>query len=180
MCRPENFRRSVETINKALGGLKKMDLFEPARIAGNATIEEMIATLAALKAEGHFAHIGLSECSAASLRKAHAVRVHNLRIQFAQLLTHAPVNRSTLSRLSRLKLICGRTRKRPRKSLRRRRSSASLWLPTRTSNEQLDRNITHGNHSLGLSDEASSPVPLRAPRTSTVSSKVLLLSCRIA
>ena len=128
MCRPENLRRSVETINKALGGLKKMDLFEPARIAGNATIEEMITTLAALKAEGHFAHIGLSECSAASLRKAHAVRVYNLRIQFAQILTYAPVNRSTPSRLSRLKLICGRTRKRPKRVGARLRRSCNVSM----------------------------------------------------
>ena len=50
-----------------------MDLFEPARIPDNVPLEDMIKTLAELKNEGHFQHIGLSECSAATLRKAHAV-----------------------------------------------------------------------------------------------------------
>ena len=64
----------METINKALGGIKKMDLFQPARVPDNVTVEEMMQTLKTLKNEGHFAYIGLSECSAATLRKAHAVR----------------------------------------------------------------------------------------------------------
>ena len=50
-----------------------MDLFEMARVADNVTIEEAIASIAALKDEGHFSHIGISECSAATLRKAHSV-----------------------------------------------------------------------------------------------------------
>ena len=72
-CSPENLRRSVTFINEKLGGIKKMDLFEPARIPDNVPLEDMIKTLAELKNEGHFQHIGLSECSAATLRKAHAV-----------------------------------------------------------------------------------------------------------
>ena len=50
-----------------------MDLFEPARIPDNTTVEELVSNLAALKNEGHFSYIGLSECSAATLRKGHAV-----------------------------------------------------------------------------------------------------------
>ncbi|KAI1795748.1 aldo/keto reductase [Ganoderma leucocontextum] len=70
---PENLRRSVTFINEKLGGIKKMDLFEPARVPSNVPLEDMIKTLVDLKNEGHFQHIGLSECSAATLRKAHAV-----------------------------------------------------------------------------------------------------------
>ena len=52
-----------------------MDLFESARVPDNATIEDVIKTLAALKEEGHFKYIGMSECKAETLRRAHAVSV---------------------------------------------------------------------------------------------------------
>ncbi|RPD66272.1 aldo/keto reductase [Lentinus tigrinus ALCF2SS1-7] len=68
-----NLRRSVDTINEKLGGIKKMDLFECARVPGNASIEDVIKTLAKLKDEGKFTHIGMSECSAATLRRGHSV-----------------------------------------------------------------------------------------------------------
>ena len=76
MCRPENLRRSVETINAKLGGIKKMDLFEPARVPDNVSLEDAIKTLGELKNEGHFSYLGMSECSAATLKRAHAVRHH--------------------------------------------------------------------------------------------------------
>ncbi len=72
---PESLRRSVENINAKLGGIKKMDLFETARVADNVPLEDLVKTLAQLKDEGHFQHIGLSEASAATLRRAHAVRL---------------------------------------------------------------------------------------------------------
>lgn len=50
-----------------------MDLFESARIPQNVSLEDMMKTLVGLKKEGHFQHIGLSECGASSLRKAHAI-----------------------------------------------------------------------------------------------------------
>ncbi|TBU23756.1 aldo/keto reductase [Dichomitus squalens] len=58
---------------KKLGGVKKMDLFEPARVPPNVPIEDAIKTLVELKNKGHFQHIRLSECNAATLRRAHAV-----------------------------------------------------------------------------------------------------------
>ena len=70
---PENLRRSVTFINEKLGGIKKMDLFESARVPTNVAVEDMIKALVELKNEGHFQHIGMSECSAATLRRAHAV-----------------------------------------------------------------------------------------------------------
>jgi len=50
-----------------------MDLFECARVDPNIPIEETIALLAQLIKEGKFDHIGLSECSAETLRRAHKV-----------------------------------------------------------------------------------------------------------
>ncbi|KAH9842658.1 aldo/keto reductase [Rhodofomes roseus] len=70
---PENLRRSVDSINAALRGTKKLDLFESARVDHNVPVEESIKALAGLIKEGKFDHIGLSECSAATLRRAHAV-----------------------------------------------------------------------------------------------------------
>ncbi|EIW60012.1 aldo/keto reductase [Trametes versicolor FP-101664 SS1] len=70
---PENLRRSVDKINEVLRGTKRLDLFESARVAANVPLEDAIKTLAQLKSEGKFDHIGMSECSAASLRKANAV-----------------------------------------------------------------------------------------------------------
>ncbi|KAI0328559.1 aldo/keto reductase [Cubamyces sp. BRFM 1775] len=70
---PENLRRSVDAINAALRGTKRMDLFECARVAKNASVEDAIKTLVELKNEGKFDHIGMSECSAASLRRGNAV-----------------------------------------------------------------------------------------------------------
>ncbi|KAJ7153982.1 aldo/keto reductase [Mycena crocata] len=64
---------SVANIQKVLGPIKNLDLFEPARIDRDVPIEDMMQTLATLVKEGKFAHIGLSECNADTLRKAHAV-----------------------------------------------------------------------------------------------------------
>ncbi|KAI0636842.1 aldo/keto reductase [Trametes polyzona] len=70
---PENLRRSVDKINATLRGTKRLDLFESARVAQNVPLEDAIKTLVQLKEEGKFDHIGMSECSAASLRRANAV-----------------------------------------------------------------------------------------------------------
>ncbi|RPD74974.1 aldo/keto reductase [Lentinus tigrinus ALCF2SS1-7] len=70
---PENLRRSIETINAALRGTKKVDLFETARVARNVPLEDALKTLVELKNEGKFDHIGMSECRAETLRKANAI-----------------------------------------------------------------------------------------------------------
>ncbi|KAJ7185494.1 aldo/keto reductase [Mycena filopes] len=72
-CSMENMRKSILTIQAALGPHKKVDLFQPARIDRSMSIEDIMANLVVLHKEGHFAHIGLSECRAATLKKAHAV-----------------------------------------------------------------------------------------------------------
>jgi pyridoxine 4-dehydrogenase len=72
--RPANLRRSVELINEKLRGTKRLDLFESARVDPNVPLEESIKALVELKNEGKLDHIGMSECSADSLRRGHAVR----------------------------------------------------------------------------------------------------------
>lgn len=70
---PEGIRASVETAIKTLGGLKKIDIFECARVDQNVPIETSVQALAELVAEGKIGGIGLSEVSAATIRRAHAV-----------------------------------------------------------------------------------------------------------
>ncbi|KAG8966416.1 hypothetical protein FRC05_002662 [Tulasnella sp. 425] len=70
---PENLQRSVDGINKALDGKKRLDLFECARVDPNIPIEQAMETLKDLVKEGKFDHIGVSEISAESLKKAAAV-----------------------------------------------------------------------------------------------------------
>ena len=50
-----------------------MDLFEMARVPPNVPLEDALKTLVELKNEGHFQHLGMSECSAETLRKANAI-----------------------------------------------------------------------------------------------------------
>ncbi|KAJ4475004.1 aldo/keto reductase [Lentinula aciculospora] len=69
----QNLRRSVDNIQRELGSVKKLDLFEPARIDPKLTVETMMENLVILLKEHKFSHIGLSECNANTLRKAHSV-----------------------------------------------------------------------------------------------------------
>jgi len=70
---PENLRRSVDCILEKLRGTKKLDLFECARVDRKVPVEEAIKTLSGFVAEGKFDFIGMSEVSAATLRKGHSV-----------------------------------------------------------------------------------------------------------
>ncbi|VDB99963.1 unnamed protein product [Peniophora sp. CBMAI 1063] len=68
---PEGLRTSVELCVKALRGTKKIDLFENARVSRTTPIPEQMKALKGLISEGLFDHIGLSECSAATIREAY-------------------------------------------------------------------------------------------------------------
>ncbi|GBE89488.1 Pyridoxal reductase [Sparassis crispa] len=70
---PDNLKRSIDAINAALRGTKRLDLFQSARVDSNIPIEEVVRTLAGYVKDGLFDHIGLSECSAETLRRAHTV-----------------------------------------------------------------------------------------------------------
>lgn len=73
VTRTQNLRRSVTAVNAALRGKKKVDLFECARVDHTRPIEDVIRDLQSLVEEGLFSHIGMSECSAETLRRANAV-----------------------------------------------------------------------------------------------------------
>jgi len=74
----ENLARSVDLVNEKLRGTKRLDLFECARLDSKVSVEETIATLAKLKDQGRFDYIGMSECSAETLRRGH--KIHPISI----------------------------------------------------------------------------------------------------
>jgi aryl-alcohol dehydrogenase-like predicted oxidoreductase len=70
--RPETLHRSLDESLARLG-FDTIDLFYLHRIDRNVPIEESVGTLADLVKAGKIRHIGLSECSVATLRRAAAV-----------------------------------------------------------------------------------------------------------
>src|SRR4051795_10793824 len=69
---PENVRRSIEGSLKRLG-TDYVDLYYLHRVDPNTPIEETVGTMAALVKEGKIRHLGLSEASVETIRRAHAV-----------------------------------------------------------------------------------------------------------
>ncbi|PRP85493.1 hypothetical protein PROFUN_06862 [Planoprotostelium fungivorum] len=69
---PEYCKKAIERSLKRLG-LSHVDLYYAHRLDGTTPVEKTVAALAELKAEGKIKHIGLSEVSAESLRRAHKV-----------------------------------------------------------------------------------------------------------
>lgn len=67
---PEGIRASVEEALRTLEGTKKIDVFEMARVDPSVPIETSVAALAGLVSEGKIGGIGLSEVSAATIRRA--------------------------------------------------------------------------------------------------------------
>ncbi|KAF2126683.1 Aldo/keto reductase [Dothidotthia symphoricarpi CBS 119687] len=70
---PEAIRASVEEALQGLGGMKTIDVFEMARVDPNTPIETSVKALAELVEEGKIGGVGLSEVSASTIRKAHAI-----------------------------------------------------------------------------------------------------------
>lgn len=69
---PENLRRAIEGSLQRLG-VETIDLYYQHRIDRSVPIEETAGAFAELIGEGKIRHYGLSEASAATIRKAHAV-----------------------------------------------------------------------------------------------------------
>src|SRR4051794_20492761 len=69
---PENIRLSVEGSLRRLD-TDRIDLYYQHRIDPNTPTEETVGALAELVAQGKISHIGLSEASAETIRRAHAV-----------------------------------------------------------------------------------------------------------
>lgn len=70
-CSEENIRRSVEECVSILGGRKKIDVFECARLDPEVSIEEMVRVLGDLVREGKIGGVGLSEVDAETIRRAY-------------------------------------------------------------------------------------------------------------
>jgi aryl-alcohol dehydrogenase-like predicted oxidoreductase len=69
---PANIRVAVEDSLKRLG-TDRIDLYYQHRVDPNTPIEDTVAALADLIAEGKVRHIGLSEAAPATIRRAHAI-----------------------------------------------------------------------------------------------------------
>lgn len=69
---PENVRRSIEGSLERLG-VDHVDLYYLHRVDPGRPIEETVGAMAELVKEGKVRHLGLSEASPATLRRAHAV-----------------------------------------------------------------------------------------------------------
>jgi aryl-alcohol dehydrogenase-like predicted oxidoreductase len=65
-------------------GTSYIDIYRPARLDPKIPIEETVGTMADLVRAGYIRHIGLSEVSAATIRKAHAVHpICDLQIEYS-------------------------------------------------------------------------------------------------
>ncbi len=69
---PDNIRLAIEGSLKRLG-IETIDLYYQHRVDPEVPIEDVVGTLAELRDEGKLAHIGLSEASAETVRRAAAV-----------------------------------------------------------------------------------------------------------
>ncbi|MEU9149598.1 aldo/keto reductase [Streptomyces sp. NPDC048417] len=81
--RPEYVRHALERSLRHLG-TDRVDLYYLHRIDPQVPIEETVGAMAELVAEGKIGHIGLSEASAGTIRRAHAVHpVTALQIEYS-------------------------------------------------------------------------------------------------
>ena len=71
----ENIKRSIGNCNDILGGTKKIDIFECARLDPRTPVETTITALAEQVNDGKIGAIGLSEVKASTIRKAHELSV---------------------------------------------------------------------------------------------------------
>lgn len=71
--RPDQIRKVAENSLKRLG-IETIDLFYQHRVDPDVPMEDVAGTVRELIAEGKVRHFGLSEASAASIRRAHAVQ----------------------------------------------------------------------------------------------------------
>lgn len=71
--RDENLHRSITNILTSLRGTKSLDLFECARVDKSRPIEDVMRTIKGFVDEGKIGYVGMSECGAETLRRAHEV-----------------------------------------------------------------------------------------------------------
>jgi pyridoxine 4-dehydrogenase len=67
-------------------GVDHIDIYRPARLDPSVPIEDTVGAIAELVKAGYVRHIGLSEVSAATLRRAHAVHpISDLQIEYSMI-----------------------------------------------------------------------------------------------
>ncbi|PSR76640.1 putative aldo/keto reductase [Coniella lustricola] len=94
---PAAIRADVERALQILAGTKKIDVFEMARVDPKVPIEESVQALAELVQEGKIGGVGLSEVSAASIRRAAKVaRIEAVEIELS-LFTTDPLSNGILA-----------------------------------------------------------------------------------
>ena len=89
---PEAIRAAVDEACNVLGTVKKIDVFEMARVDPDVPIETSIKTLSELVHEGKIGGVGLSEVSANTIRRANAVHpIASVEIEMS-MFTPDPLN----------------------------------------------------------------------------------------
>jgi aryl-alcohol dehydrogenase-like predicted oxidoreductase len=99
-ARPHSVKNFLGYTLKRLG-TDFIDLYQPARVDPNVPIEDTVGAIADLVKSGHVRHIGLSEVSAATIRRAH--KVHKIRaLQIEYSLMSRDIEREILPTLREL------------------------------------------------------------------------------
>lgn len=99
-ARPHSVKNFLGYTLKRLG-TDYIDLYQPARVDPNVPIEDTVGAIADLVKSGHVRHIGLSEVSAATIRRAH--KVHKIRaLQIEYSLMSRDIEREILPTLREL------------------------------------------------------------------------------
>lgn len=81
---PENTTRSIEECLKVLDGKKKLDVWESARVDPKTPIETTMRAAEKFVQDGRLGGIGLSECSAKTIRRAAAVtKIAAVEVEFS-------------------------------------------------------------------------------------------------
>jgi len=81
--RPEAVKNFLSYSLRRLG-TDYIDLYQPSRVDARTPIEETMGALAGLQKAGYIRHIGLSEASAATVRRAHAVHpIAGLQLEYS-------------------------------------------------------------------------------------------------
>ena len=83
-CDEAGIRKSYDTCSRILGNVKKIDILLCERVDPEVPVEETVGALKRLVDEGKVGGIGMSECSAASLRRAAKVtKIEAVEVEFS-------------------------------------------------------------------------------------------------
>lgn len=94
---PNNIQKSIDTCLKVLEDKVFIDIWEPARADPKVDIETTIETIAEYVKAGKIGGIGLSECSASTIRRAHVVHpISVVEVELSLFTTDPSVNKHVL------------------------------------------------------------------------------------